>query len=106
EFRRVLFRSYNLAYQPPHAIAAYPVDVVVLLCTFEVGSKPTPSCCTWAIVNPTRNIAKIELTTLQRRDPGIYSTLSASEWMSIFHPVRRAARPAFCPSLPMAKDSW
>ena len=31
---------------------------------------------------------------------------SVSLWMSIRHPVRRAARRAFCPSLPMASDSW
>jgi hypothetical protein len=31
---------------------------------------------------------------------------SVSDWMSIFHPVSRAARRAFRPSLPMASDSW
>src|SRR4030095_6171755 len=31
---------------------------------------------------------------------------SASDWMSTFHPVRRAARRAFRPSLPMASASW
>ena len=31
---------------------------------------------------------------------------SVSLWMSMRHPVRRAARRAFCPSLPIASDSW
>lgn len=31
---------------------------------------------------------------------------SVSGRMSIRHPVRRAARRAFCPSLPIARDSW
>jgi probable phosphoglycerate mutase len=31
---------------------------------------------------------------------------SSSEWMSIRQPVRRAARRAFWPSLPIASDSW
>ena len=31
--------------------------------------------------------------------------LWTSGWISIRHPVRRAARRAFCPSLPMANDS-
>ena len=31
---------------------------------------------------------------------------SASERMSIRHPVRRAASRAFCPSRPIARDSW
>ncbi len=31
---------------------------------------------------------------------------SASDWMSTFHPVRRAARRAFRPSLPIASASW
>ena len=31
---------------------------------------------------------------------------AASERMSMRHPVRRAARRAFCPSRPMARDSW
>lgn len=29
-----------------------------------------------------------------------------SGWMSMRHPVRRAASRAFCPSLPMARESW
>jgi hypothetical protein len=30
----------------------------------------------------------------------------SSGWMSIRQPVSRAARRAFCPSLPIASDSW
>lgn len=36
----------------------------------------------------------------------VYYSAGVSGRMSIFHPVRRAARRAFCPSLPIAKDSW
>jgi len=38
--------------------------------------------------------------------PGRATTHSASLWMSIRQPVRRAARRAFCPSLPIASESW
>lgn len=31
---------------------------------------------------------------------------SASEWISIRQPVNLAAKRAFCPSLPMASESW
>jgi hypothetical protein len=37
---------------------------------------------------------------------GLAPLSSVSAWMSIRQPVSRAARRAFCPSLPMASDSW
>ena len=39
-------------------------------------------------------------------DPPRYFSSATSERMSIRQPVSRAARRAFCPSLPMARDSW
>src|SRR4029453_15915206 len=38
--------------------------------------------------------------------PASAAANSASDWMSTFHPVRRAARRAFKPSLPIASASW
>ena len=39
-------------------------------------------------------------------EPGAVSAASASLRMSMRQPVRRAASRAFCPSLPIARDSW
>ena len=39
-------------------------------------------------------------------DPPRYFSSATSDLMSIRQPVSRAARRAFCPSLPMARDSW
>ncbi len=35
-----------------------------------------------------------------------WASASVSGRMSMRHPVSRAARRAFCPSLPIASDSW
>lgn len=44
----------------------------------------------------------------RHRPPGrqVTGAGSASLWMSMRHPVSRAASRAFCPSLPIASDSW
>ncbi len=47
----------------------------------------------------------VHLAVVRTTDAQLSSRM-LSGWMSIFAPVSLAARRAFCPSLPMASDSW
>ncbi len=48
----------------------------------------------------------VEGSGVEDRGAGAAAPMAPSERMSIRHPVSRAASRAFCPSLPMASESW
>ncbi len=80
-------------------------------CYSDDSKKPVP-----VIAFPASHTCANRVTIVQCRPIRpfgahlIYSVspfeISVSAWMSIRQPVRRAARRAFCPSLPIASESW
>lgn len=80
------------------------------------GTFLSLGCCPLAItVTPFRRTPVISGETPYASSVSAYSAASVSQapafaWlsdlMSIFQPVSRAARRAFCPSLPIASESW
>ena len=64
----------------------------------------TPSSLTWAHSPASSSASSSSMSMLSTGASG--SPVKLALLMSMCQPVRRAARRAFCPSLPMARESW
>lgn len=61
---------------------------------------------TCAVVGEPDTWSSTGQSSAPRHETGPEASSAVSGRMSIFHPVSLAARRAFCPSLPIARDSW